>query len=189
MERPDCKSVSLLAEEIVEEWLRRDGFFTIRGRKQGNHELDLLAYRPRPREEAWHWEVQVSSGPIAYIAKYSSADQSRLGLKPNSAKLRTPAELKRVMLDWWPRKVEAEKVASVRRSLYDGPWRVGFVHGNVKDERELDVLRELGVRVVPFTDILRDLSRKRKGPRVGAQGSDIVEILGLLPHDDADEDD
>jgi len=39
--------MSLLAEEIVEEWLNRDGYFTIRGIKLGVHEIDLLALKVR----------------------------------------------------------------------------------------------------------------------------------------------
>ena len=37
--------MALLAEEIVEEWLNRQGYFTIRGVKVGVHEIDLLAVR------------------------------------------------------------------------------------------------------------------------------------------------
>lgn len=37
--------MALLAEEIVEEWLNRLGFFRIRGVKIGVHEIDLLAVR------------------------------------------------------------------------------------------------------------------------------------------------
>jgi hypothetical protein len=32
--------MALLAEEIVEEWLNRQGYFTIRGIKKGVHEID-----------------------------------------------------------------------------------------------------------------------------------------------------
>jgi hypothetical protein len=35
--------MALLAEEIVEEWLNRNGYFTIRGIKLGVQEIDLLA--------------------------------------------------------------------------------------------------------------------------------------------------
>ena len=35
--------MALLAEEIVEEWLNRQGYFTIRGIKMGVQEIDLLA--------------------------------------------------------------------------------------------------------------------------------------------------
>jgi len=35
-----------LGEEIVEEWLNRQGHFTIRGIKLGVDEIDILAIRP-----------------------------------------------------------------------------------------------------------------------------------------------
>jgi hypothetical protein len=37
--------VALLAESLVEEWLNRQNFFTIRGVKHGIDEIDLLAIR------------------------------------------------------------------------------------------------------------------------------------------------
>ena len=37
--------MALLAEEVVEEWLNRKGYFTIRGAKVGVPEMDLLAVR------------------------------------------------------------------------------------------------------------------------------------------------
>ena len=57
--------MALLAEELVEEWLNRQGFFTIRGLKLGVHEMDLLAIRPRPDGslECRHVEVQASMRP------------------------------------------------------------------------------------------------------------------------------
>jgi hypothetical protein len=39
--------MALLAEVIVEEWLNRQGYFTLRGMKIGVDEIDLLAIRPR----------------------------------------------------------------------------------------------------------------------------------------------
>jgi hypothetical protein len=41
--------MALLAEEIVEEWLNRDGWFTIRGIKIGVDEIDILAIRAFPQ--------------------------------------------------------------------------------------------------------------------------------------------
>lgn len=35
--------MALLGESLVEEWLNREGFFTIRGVKHGVGEMDLLA--------------------------------------------------------------------------------------------------------------------------------------------------
>ena len=37
--------MALLAESLVDEWLNRQGFFTIRGIKHGVGEIDLLGVR------------------------------------------------------------------------------------------------------------------------------------------------
>ena len=37
--------MSLLSESVVEEWLNRAGYFTIRGMRYGVSEIDLLAVR------------------------------------------------------------------------------------------------------------------------------------------------
>src|SRR6266446_3893079 len=63
--------MSLLGEEVVEEWLNRNGYFTIRGIKVGVDEIDILAIRPCPdgKCECRHIEVQVSINAISYITK------------------------------------------------------------------------------------------------------------------------
>jgi len=56
--------MSILAEEIVEEWLNRQGFFTIRGIKIGVQEIDLLALRINENNiECRHIEVTASITP------------------------------------------------------------------------------------------------------------------------------
>jgi hypothetical protein len=45
------EAVAIFAETLVEEWLNRKGFFTIRGAKGGLLEMDLLAVRYREGEE------------------------------------------------------------------------------------------------------------------------------------------
>ena len=72
--------MALLAEEIVEEWLNRQGYFTIRGIKLGVHEIDLLAIRPGPtRLECRHIEVQASVRPISYITRVPVETQKATG--------------------------------------------------------------------------------------------------------------
>ena len=54
--------MALLAEELVEEWLNRQGYFTIRGAKVGVGEMDLLAVKPTDGGvECRHVEVQAST--------------------------------------------------------------------------------------------------------------------------------
>ena len=61
--------MALLAEEIVEEWLNRQGYFTIRGIKMGVHEIDLLAVKGKPdgTAECRHLEVQASMRPVGVV--------------------------------------------------------------------------------------------------------------------------
>ncbi len=70
--------MALLAEELVEEWLNRAGFFTIRGVKIGVHEMDLLAIRPtQDGLECRHVEVQASVNPPIYLFRLTKADQKK----------------------------------------------------------------------------------------------------------------
>ena len=57
--------MALLAEELVEEWLNRQGYFTIRGVKLGVDEIDILAVRflEGGELEYRHVEVQASMRP------------------------------------------------------------------------------------------------------------------------------
>jgi len=72
--------VALLAEELVEEWLNRAGFFTIRGVKIGVHEMDLLAIKATQGGlERRHVEVQGSVNRVSYLLRLSKADQKVTG--------------------------------------------------------------------------------------------------------------
>ena len=67
--------MSLLAESLVEEWLNRAGYFTIRGARFGVSEMDLLAVKQGADGlEARHIEVQMSTIPISYISPLTNAD-------------------------------------------------------------------------------------------------------------------
>ena len=61
--------MALLAEEIVEEWLNRQGFFTIRGIKVGVDEIDILALKldTDNKPVCRHVEVQASINPVSYM--------------------------------------------------------------------------------------------------------------------------
>jgi hypothetical protein len=75
--------MALLAEEIVEEWLNRNGYFTIRGIKLGVQEIDLLALAVRGTTiEARQIEVQVSVRPVSYLCPLPKDAQKKTGRKP-----------------------------------------------------------------------------------------------------------
>lgn len=63
--------MALLAEEIVEELLNRQGCFTIRGIRLGVNEIDLVTVKFRSGESPGcrHIEVQASIRPVSYISK------------------------------------------------------------------------------------------------------------------------
>ncbi|HPO15410.1 MAG TPA: hypothetical protein PLI09_18345 [Candidatus Hydrogenedentes bacterium] len=52
--------MSLLAEEVFEEWLNRNGYFTIRGINVGVYEIDICIH-PDPYHEGPQIRVQVKS--------------------------------------------------------------------------------------------------------------------------------
>ncbi len=107
--------MALLAEEIVEEWLNRQGYFTIRGIKLGVHEIDLLAIKWQVGgiTECRHIEVQASMRPVSYISRVPKVGQ-KAGRPANSAK-RSDEELNQGVAEW----VETK----FRRSARSVRWR------------------------------------------------------------------
>src|SRR5882672_7841054 len=86
--------MALLAESLVDEWLNRQGFFTMRGVKKGVGEMDLLAVRPsEPAHKGWHVEVQVSFRPVGYVSKRTKEMDVGTGRARTSAKLRSPEDI------------------------------------------------------------------------------------------------
>lgn len=69
--------MSLLAEEVVEEWLSRHGDFTIRGINVGGGEIDILAIRP-----------QMIPGGVTMVGITSR----EISMGPNSASGSTPRD-------------------------------------------------------------------------------------------------
>src|SRR5688572_23269530 len=79
--------MAALAESLVDEWLNRQGFFSVRGIKHGVDEIDLLGVRPNGKGlDAWHVEVQASFRPIGYISPLKDE------YVPSFAKSRTSAK-------------------------------------------------------------------------------------------------
>lgn len=98
--------MALLAEEIVEEWLNRDGWFTIRGAKLGVHEIDILAVKlATGTVECRQVEVQVSIFPISYISRVPKAEQTN-GRSATSAKTRPIEELRIGIQEWIAKKFD-----------------------------------------------------------------------------------
>lgn len=97
--------MAILAEEIVEEWLNRQGYFTIRGIKLGVHEIDLLAIRPNSSGlKCRHLEVQASIRPVSYLTA-------------TSAKQRTKKELSRGVKEWVEKKIPAQEEGCIAQEI------------------------------------------------------------------------
>lgn len=161
--------MALLDEQLVEEWLNRQNFFTIRGIKSGVDEIDLLAIRPTPEEmECWHVEVQISYRPVGYIGG------------DTNARKRTKNELRAGVEQWIAKKFTSPKKVKRRNEILSNvSWRKLLVHAVLKDEAELKIMEELGVELIQYKRVLEDLRSENKSKSSSA-ASGIVEILNYL---------
>ena len=159
----------MLDEQLVEEWLNRQNFFTMRGIKSGVDEIDLLAIRPTPEGlECWHVEVQVSYRPVGYIGG------------DTNARKRTDKELRAGVEQWVVKKFTSPKKVKRRNEiLADAKWRNFLVHAVLKDESELPIMEELGVELIQYKKVLEDLRVDKQGKSSSA-ASGIVEMLNYL---------
>jgi hypothetical protein len=171
--------LSRLGEEIVEEWLNRQGYFTIRGIKLGVDEIDILAIRPLPdgKIDRRHIEVQLSVRPISYICKLPKKVQRETGRAANTSK-RSSKELKEGVQEWVDKKYRKHNKRRLLESLGQGEWTEELVVHNVKSKHELELIRRHGIRILRLTRILSDL-RVAKSPIKAASGSDLWELMHL----------
>ena len=172
--------MALLGEEVVEEWLNRQGYFTIRGIRLGVHEIDILAFKPHldGAHECRHIEVQISTNPIAYISKVPKAIQRDRGIGPDNAKTRPTSELRQGIAEWIQKKFDHPKKQRLRRELYAGEWSRELVVNVVKHPEELDLFRDAGVAIVLLADIVRDMETTK--PLIqAAAGNDLLNLMQL----------
>ncbi|CAN5686619.1 hypothetical protein BH11ARM2_BH11ARM2_09770 [soil metagenome] len=171
--------MALLAEELVEEWLNRQGYFTIRGVKIGVQEMDLLAIRPQEgRLECRHIEVQVSINPVSYISKLTKEDQKSTGKTATTTAPRSPDVYERAVDAWVDKKFGHGRKQALLKDLAPGPWTRELVVHSVAHPEELDHLRKRGVTVHSLDRILRELAQPSV-PIARAAGGDFVELLWL----------
>ena len=161
--------MALLDEQLVEEWLNRQNFFTMRGIKCGVDEIDLLAIRPTPEGlECWHVEVQISYRPIGYIGG------------DTSARKRNDKELREGLEQWVAKKFTSPKKINRRNLILpNAKWRNFLVHAVLKDEAELPIMQELGVELISYKYVLEQLRMDKQGKSSSA-ASGIAEMLNYL---------
>lgn len=174
--------MSLLGEELAEEWLNRKGYFTIRGVKIGNGEIDLLAIKHTSKEiDCWHYEVQASLRPISYICS-APKELRKAGKSPYNAKKRSISEIETGMKEWIYKKYLDPEKENTRKKLWPAKWNLGLIVGNVKHPEELEIIAKNNITIIHIVDIIKSLSPKSKTGmddfRVGAAGgADLIDLV------------
>ena len=121
--------MALIAEEVVEEWLNRKGYFTIRGAKNGLYEADILAIKPDNNPpKLKHFEISVSYNPMGYIGGNSNA------------KKRSSEEIVEGVNQWIEKKFYHRKKVEIRDRLVLGEWKYCVVFGKLRHPEEQRVL-------------------------------------------------
>jgi hypothetical protein len=161
--------MALLDEQLVEEWLNRKNFFTIRGLKTGVDEIDLLALRNgADGVECWHVEVQVSFRPVGYVCGDSNA------------KKRNDNELLEGVVMWVQKKFKSDRKVAKRNSvLADAEWKYVFVHGEVRDARELEHMKDRDIDLITYKQVLTEL-RDVDATQSSSAANSIVELLRYM---------
>src|SRR5262245_16321568 len=99
-------------------------YFTIRGVKLGNDEIDILAVRPLANGliERRHLEVSASTNPISYFSPLPKSFRIATG-RAVSAKKRSPAILAEAVRDWVNKKYRKPNKVQLLQTLGDGDCR------------------------------------------------------------------
>lgn len=168
--------MALLAEEIVEEWLNRQGYFTIRGIKIGVHEIDMLAVRFKGEgaPECRHIEVQASMRPVSFISRIPKQLQ-RTGRAANSAK-RSREELEKGVQEWVETKFRRSDKIALMKKLWNTKWSSELVLNNVKSQDEVSLIQGHGIKILWLKDIIAALSRNMFLVS-SAGGADFVDLI------------
>ncbi|HUX74876.1 MAG TPA: hypothetical protein VMV25_13420 [Steroidobacteraceae bacterium] len=174
--------MALLAEEIVEEWLNRQGYFTIRGIKVGVHEIDLLAIRHSAAGlECRHLEVQASVRPVSYITRVPLEVQKSTGRSATSSKTRSDEELRQGIREWIAKKFERPSKIQIRNQLAPGPWSRELVVHKVYHAHELELIAKTGITVHQLMHVVAKLNAEGRVIQ-GAAGAHLTDLVALAMH-------
>lgn len=170
--------MAALAESLVDEWLNRQGFFSVRGIKHGVDEIDLLGVRPDGKGlEAWHVEVQASFRPIGYISPLRDEFVPSFAKSKTSAKERPLEVLKPCVAAWVENKFQSAEKRKARDSAWPGlKWRHVLVHAVVREPKELKLIEAAGIQLIALHEILAQL-KHAAGKLKGGAGTDLAEVI------------
>jgi len=161
-------------ENIVEEYYRRQRYFTIAGVRQGVYESDIFAIRHNAQKgvEALHIEVQTSFRPVAYLSNKNAR-------KRNDEV--AAAEIK----IWMQKKFFSQKKKELRERLWpSAKWQLVFVHSEVKDRRELLAIQDNGIQLLHFSTVISNLASAKPKSKAAkgeyfttSSAGDVSEVL------------
>tara|TARA_B100001971_G_scaffold44754_1_gene39679 strand:- start:110 stop:616 length:507 start_codon:yes stop_codon:yes gene_type:complete len=162
-------------EKLVEEWLRRQRYFTIRSAKFGVSEIDLLAMSVDHNGKITrrHVEVQISFRPVGFITG-------------KSAKKRTKEETENEVDLWMLKKFQTTEVVRLRNTTVgigsdtdQASWQFDFVHHIVRDPYELELMRKKGINTIAFDQIKEDLRKSEGRFSFMSDADDMVSLLKM----------
>lgn len=170
--------MALLAESLVDEWLNRRGFFTVRGIKHGVGEIDLLGVRQGPEGmEAWHVEVQASFRPIGYITPLPVKALEGFARSKTSMKSRQLEQLEPSVAAWVEKKFTSNSKRIARDLAWKGlNWKFVLVHAVVRDPNELALIESHSIELISLHHILGELGQEGAGIKGGA-GTDLSDVI------------
>ena len=171
--------MALLAEELVEEWLNRKGYFTIRGVKVGVDEIDILAVKFEESGSVIcrHVEVQASMRPIGYISRIPK-HHLKEGQSPTSAATREDLVLKDSVTEWVDKKFRKTKKTELLKQLFPSEWKKSLVNNNVKSELELEFIAGEGIELIALPQVIKDLNETDFVVK-SASGADFADLIQL----------
>ena len=167
--------MALVAETLIEEWLNRNGYFTIRGAKvAGGGEIDLLGVSLR-EDDAIHVEATVSADPKGYLTG-------------GSLSKRTHEEMQAKAKEWFVKKFQGKPLKKQERPIEDrreelAPgrnWRFMLVYGALKHPTEPSVIEEQGVEVKHINVIMAELMDRKRTFVTSSEASGVAELLDIF---------
>ena len=167
----------LLAEDLVQEWLITKKYFTVKNLKSTNNkELDLLGVKFEENNETSliHVEVSVNYNPIGWFCNSRNLRNGN----------RTEEEIELGVKEWVERKFQGDN-ALVRNNFSPhanvNDWELFFVHGKLNDRnrRELEHMKDLGIKIKSIREIILDLQEPTNNLRTGGVGKDISDLITI----------